>query len=90
MFAVLIVLLMHASRLLLANGKWKSRYKWYWVSGAILYGALTEIYQHLALEDRFADPYDFFANALGVIVGVWFYDRYASAVYRRWFNKKTF
>lgn len=90
MFAVLIILLLHAARLHRSSEQWTSQYTWWWVAMAVLYGGLTEIYQHMALADRFADPYDFIANTLGVIVGVWMYNRYASVIYRRWFNKKTF
>jgi VanZ family protein len=90
MFAVLVVLMLHASRTLLPGGEWKPKHKWVLFFIAVVYGAFTEMYQHLALEDRYADVYDFLANTLGAIVGVWVYDRYASAFYRRWNNKKTF
>lgn len=59
-----------------------SRLLW-WMIAAVGFGALTEAYQHYALEDRYADIFDFAANTLGVLLGLWFYQRYARAIYRK-------
>lgn len=41
---------------------------------SILYGALLEIIQHLALTDRFGSIYDFIANTAGSLIGaLWFH-----------------
>jgi len=52
----------------------------------IVYGGVTELYQHYFLPDRFADVYDFIANSFGAIIGLLIYHRYASGFYRRFYN----
>lgn len=62
---------------------------WWAVTLSLLYAALTEVYQHVFLPDRYGDVYDFIANAVGVLLGVWLYYRYGERILRYVSQQKT-
>lgn len=84
-FAVLMILVFHGYE------QYDFARPRYYVSVILLlltvfYGGITELYQHFFLADRYADVYDFTANAIGAIIGMLIYQRYARAFYRRFQN----
>lgn len=89
MFAVLSILVLHALRRSSGRDEYWP-FQWWWIGVVVLYGALTEGYQHWFLEDCYADVYDFVANTLGALVGTWIYHRYHHLYYRRVESGKTF
>ena len=44
---------------------------WFVALGAIIYGLIIEVLQHLITVDRKAEIFDALANSLGALVGVW-------------------
>jgi VanZ family protein len=52
----------------------------------ILYGGSLEIMQGTLFEDRSADIYDFTANSLGCLVGVFFYNKIEDKVLKKILN----
>lgn len=84
-FAVLMIFVFHG------YGQYDFARPRYYVSVillllAVVYGGITELYQHFFLPDRYADVYDFIANSIGAIIGLLIYHRYASDFYRRFQN----
>jgi hypothetical protein len=90
MFAVQYLLLIRAFSEQYIFNLFRSSTNWVSVFIAIFYGGLTEIYQHLFLVDRVADIYDFIANVIGVLIGIWIYKRYGSRLLRVHTEQKTF
>lgn len=73
----------HVARLGQFSGHWIS------IILSLLYAALTEVYQHVFLPDRYGDVYDFIANAIGVLLGIWLYYRYGERILRYASQQKT-
>lgn len=88
-FFVQYLLLMLAFSKEFIDKFWLFAAHWWAVILSLFYAVLTEVYQHLFLPDRFGDVYDFIANAVGVVVGVWFYYRYGERVLRYASQQKT-
>jgi len=78
MFAIQYLLLIRAFAAEFISNIIYSLKNWLAVLIAVVYGALTEFYQHAFLTDRVADIYDFVANTVGVFIGVLIYKRYAA------------
>ena len=89
LFAVQMGLLLHAIRKQYSAYPRRFDERWYWFGAVIIYGGLTEGYQHWFLEDRTADIYDFVANTAGALAGWWIYERYLSVRFRRNDYEKT-
>ncbi len=88
-FVVQYLLLMLAFSKEYIDKFWLFAAHWWAVTLSLFYAGLTEVYQHLFLADRFGDVYDFIANAVGVLIGVWFYDRYGERILRYVSQQKT-
>lgn len=51
-----------------------------------LYGVLMEILQQVLTDYRQADLYDVFANSLGIILGILFFEKVISAQFKEFFR----
>jgi len=89
-FAVLMWLTLRAVRAHYRQEHFALDGRWIWLLLVVLYGGLTEGYQHWMLEDRYADLYDFVANTAGAIAAWWIYERYFSRRQRSETYQKTF
>lgn len=80
MFLVLMVLLAKGFSLQYTISIIKNRYLFFSFIISVFYGGLLEIFQNLFFTERTADVFDFIANSLGVLLGLFFYDY----LNRRW------
>lgn len=88
-FMIQYLLLMFAFSKVYVEKFWLFSEHWWAVTLSLLYAALTEVYQHVFLPDRYGDVYDFIANAVGVLLGVWLYYRYGERILRYVSQQKT-
>ena len=88
-FIVQYLLLMFAFSKKYVDKLWLFAGHWWAVTLSMLYAVLTEVYQHVFLPDRYGDVYDFIANAVGVLLGVWLYYRYGERILRYASQQKT-
>jgi VanZ family protein len=88
-FAVQYLLLMLAFSKVYVDKLWLFSRHWLAVMLSLFYAALTEVYQHELLPDRFGDVYDFIANAVGILIGMWLYYRYGERILRFSSQQKT-
>lgn len=89
-FAILMIFILHAIRRQYSAESWRFDGRWVWLIAVVIYGGLTELYQHWMLADRTADVYDFIANTAGAIIGWSIYERYYSSQKRNHSYEKTF
>lgn len=88
-FAIQYLLLMFAFSKEYVPKFWQFHGHWWAVMLSIVYAVLTEVYQHMFLPDRYGDVYDFIANAVGVLLGLWLYYRCGERILRFSLQQKT-
>jgi len=88
-FVVQYLLLMLAFSNVYVERFWQFSGHWIAVMLCLLYAALTEVYQHVFLPDRYGDVYDFIANTIGILIGILLYYRYGERILRYVSQQKT-